>query len=241
MTRTLDRGRVTDDVEPPMRAAPRGWLRPVLLAVIAVALVALGGGGAVLLGLGRPATPSTDSVDAGFAYDMSRHHLQGVEMADLAQGRSTDPLVLSLAFDISHTQQNQVGRMQGWLDLWGLPQSTSRSPMAWMGGMPGSAMAGMDMSGSAEPGALMPGMATDAEMAQLRGLSGTAWDVDFLRLMIRHHEGGLPMARYAVAHAQEDSVRTLASSMVETQTAEVQTMLQMLTAKGGTPLPAPAG
>ena len=49
-------------------AAPRrSPLRLVLLAVIAVALVALGGGLAVALGLGRDdaATPSADSVDAG--------------------------------------------------------------------------------------------------------------------------------------------------------------------------------
>ena len=39
--------------------------------------------------------------------------------------------------------------------------------------------------------ALMPGMATEEELANLRSLSGTAFDVEFLRLMIRHHQGGL--------------------------------------------------
>src|SRR3712207_9094050 len=52
---------------------------------------------------------------------MSRHHLQGVEMANLVPERSTDPEVRQLAFDIAETQQNQVGRMQGWLALWDLP------------------------------------------------------------------------------------------------------------------------
>jgi uncharacterized protein (DUF305 family) len=216
---------------------PRRGLRTALLLVIAVALVALGGGAAVVLGIGRQSTPSADSVDAGFAWDMSRHHLQGVEMANLAQGRSTDPVILSLAFDISATQTNQVGRMQGWLALWGLPNTSGRPPMQWMGGNPADpSMAGMDMS---SPGALMPGMATEQELDQLRGLSGTAFDVQFLRLMIRHHQGGLKMALYAAQHGQVAPVRTLATSIAETQTAEVRTMAQLLAARGGTPLPAP--
>jgi uncharacterized protein (DUF305 family) len=224
----------------PTRPAPR-WPRNALLLVIAVALVLLGGGAAVALGIGRTTTPDANSVDAGFAWDMSRHHLQGIEMANLAPDRSKDPVIRSLAFDISATQTNQVGRMQGWLALWGLPNTSGRAPMFWMGGLPASSsmpdMAGMTMD--AGPGTLMPGMATDAEMARLRSLSGKAWDVDFLRLMIRHHQGGLKMAEYAAQNAQEPAVRQLAESMALTQTAEVHTMAQLLAERGGTPLPAP--
>jgi uncharacterized protein (DUF305 family) len=228
------------DAAPANPPAPR-WPRTVLLAVIAVALVLLGGGAAVALGIGRTTTPGPDSVDAGFAWDMSRHHLQGIEMADLAPDRSQDPVIRSLAFDIAATQTNQVGRMQGWLSLWGLPNTSGRAPMGWMGGMPQSStgMAGMAGMSETGPGALMPGMATDEEMAMLRSVSGKAWDVQFLRLMIRHHQGGLKMALYAAAHAQEPAVRTLARSMAETQTAEVHTMAELLAARGGTPLPAP--
>jgi uncharacterized protein (DUF305 family) len=217
---------------------PRQWLRGVLMLVIAVALVLIGGGAAVVLGIGRPDTPSADSVDAGFAWDMSRHHLQGVEMANLAPGRSQDPVILSLAFDISATQTNQVGRMQGWLSLWGLPNTSGQPPMQWMGGNPAD-MSGMDMSHSSGADALMPGMATEQELDRLRLLSGRAFDVQFLRLMIRHHQGGLKMAQYAEQNAQVAPVRTLARSIAETQTAEVHTMAQLLAERGGAPLPAP--
>ncbi|MGY1660618.1 DUF305 domain-containing protein [Geodermatophilus sp. SYSU D00705] len=215
--------------------ASRGrGLRSALLAVIAVGLVLLGGGVAVALGIGRddtPATPTADSVDAGFSRDMARHHLQGVEMANLALERSTDPEVRQLAFDISATQTNQVGRMQGWLSLWGLPPSGGDT-MAWMDD---PTMA----HGHDAAGGLMPGMATEEELAELRGLSGTAFDVQFLRLMIRHHQGGREMAEYTAEHATVPAVATLGRSIAETQTAEVTTMTRMLTARGGTPLPAP--
>jgi uncharacterized protein (DUF305 family) len=214
--------------------APRGrGLRAVLLAVIAVALVALGGGLAVGLGIGQQPTPTADSVDAGFSRDMAVHHRQGVEMANLAPERSSDPEVRQLAFDISATQTNQAGRMEGWLSLWGQSRSGG-DHMAWMGSGH-SGHSGHDAS----DGAVMPGMATEAELAQLRSLSGPAFDVEFLRLMIRHHQGGFDMAEYAAENADVAAVRTLAESIADTQSAETRTMGDMLAARGGTPLPEP--
>jgi uncharacterized protein (DUF305 family) len=216
--------------------APRRGLTALLVTVIAVGLLAAGGGLAVALGIGRTDTPTADSVDAGFARDMSRHHLQGVEMANVALDRAADPEVRQLAFDIASTQTNQAGRMQGWLTLWGLPL-TSSEVMAWMDD---GAMSGMDHDAhSGSGGAVMPGMATEAELAELRELTGTAFDVRFLQLMIRHHQGGLEMAQYGQEHAAEAAVRGLAQSIAETQTAETTTMERMLRALGGTPLPAP--
>jgi uncharacterized protein (DUF305 family) len=212
----------------------RSPLRALLLAVIAIGLVLIGGGAAVALGIGREPAPDSGSVAAGFARDMSRHHLQGVEMANLVPERSTDPEVRQLAFDIAETQQNQAGRMQGWLALWDLPP-TGGETMAWMG--PDSGHAGHDTA--AAHGGLMPGMATESELAGLRSLSGTEFDVEFLRLMIRHHQGGFDMAQYAAEHADVPAVAGLAGTIAETQAVEVTTMERMLTARGGTPLPAP--
>jgi len=214
------------------------WLTVVLAAVIAVGLLLAGGGLAVGLGIGRTEQPTADSVDAGFARDMSRHHLQAVEMANLALTSSQDTEVRRLAFDISSTQTNQVGRLQGWLSMWGLPL-TAGETMAWMSG---ESMAGHDAShvdGADADGAVMPGMATETELAQLRSLSGTPFDVLFLQLMIRHHQGGLEMAQYGHDHAAVDVVRGLARSIAETQTAETTTMEAMLRQRGGSPLPAP--
>ncbi len=213
---------------------PARGLRTALLTVIAVGLVALGGGLAVALGIGRddgPAVPTADSVDAGFSRDMAVHHLQGVEMANVALERSDDAEVRQLAFDISSTQTNQAGRMQGWLSLWGV-QPSGGEAMAWMGADGGHGH-GMTSDG------LMPGMATEEELAELRSLSGTAFDVAFLRLMIRHHQGGLGMAEYAAENADVPAVARLAGTIAETQSAETGTMSDMLAARGGTPLPAP--
>jgi uncharacterized protein (DUF305 family) len=230
---------VTDHVQAPGLDEPAAVepgsggrsLRAVLLAVIGVALVLLGGGLAVAVGIGRTDTPAADSVDAGFARDMGTHHLQGVEMANMVAERSEDPEVRQIAFDISATQTNQAGRMQGWLALWGVPQSGG-DRMAWMSGDGGH---GHDML----DGGLMPGMATEDELADLRSLRGAAFDVEFLRLMIRHHQGGFEMAEYAEENADLPAVRSLASAIAGAQAAETRTMAAMLAARGGVPLPAP--
>ena len=219
----------------PTRSYRRSPLRIVLLAVIGVGLVLLGGGLAVALGVGRDDRPAADSVDAGFARDMSVHHLQGVEMANLVAERSDDPEVEQLAFDISATQTNQAGRMQGWLSLWDVPLSGGDT-MAWMpAGEGGHDMGDMEMDG----GVPMPGMATEDELTELRSLSGTAFDAEFLQLMVRHHQGGFDMADYAAQHAEQEAVRDLARSIVQSQGTETATMTDMLAARGGTPLPAP--
>lgn len=223
---------------PVNRGTPR-WVTVGLIALIAAALVAVGGGLAVALGIGRDDPPTAGSADAGFARDMSLHHLQAVGMANVALDRSSDPDVRRLAFDIAESQQNQAGRMQGWLSMWDL-SATGGEPMAWMGGMAG--MAGMDggqdMSGGTGAG-LMPGMAGEAELTELRSLSGRAFDVQFLRLMIRHHQGGSAMANYAAENAEEPAVRNLAGTIAEAQNAERAMMTDMLTARGGTPLSPP--
>jgi uncharacterized protein (DUF305 family) len=209
-------------------AAPARGLRITLIAVIALAgLVLAGTVGWLVRGGGSSGLPSmsTSSVDAGFARDMSTHHTQAVTMAGYERDNTTDSKLRILAFDIETSQQFQVGEMQGWLDAWNLPRNTT-TPMAWMG---------MAMGANA----LMPGMATPDQMNKLESLHGKPLDVLFLQLMIHHHQGGLPMAKYALAHAKSQYVRDLAQAMINAQSAEIITMEQMLRALGGQPLPAP--
>lgn len=75
--------------------------------------------------------PASDSVDVGFAQDMSVHHSQAVDMASIALTKSTDNDVRTLAFDILTTQQNQLGQMQAWLTMWDQP--LSRWARTWSG------------------------------------------------------------------------------------------------------------
>jgi uncharacterized protein (DUF305 family) len=199
------------------------WLLVVLGVVCAVALLGAGAALAVLTGVGADRPPAVDSVDAGFARDMATHHDQAVQMAQVVRDNSTDPAVRLLAFDIETGQLAQIGQMRGWLDAWGQTGQADVQQMAWM-------------DHAIPEGQLMPGMATTAELAKLRGLRGKAMDVYFLQLMIRHHKGGLEMAQYGADHAAKPYVRTMASAIVTAQQNEVVTMEQMLRERGAQPL-----
>lgn len=212
---------------PPVARRPR-WLIP-LAVLMAVLLVALGGALAVISGLGRTEAPAEASIDVGFARDMSTHHAQAVTMAGIARDRSTDDAVRTLAFDVETSQNQQIGVMLGWLQVWDRPVNGTAEPMAWM----------TDHEMSMMNGNLMPGMATSEELDALRAATGEDLDVLFLQLMIRHHRGGVEMARYAADHAQTAPVRRLAQSMANAQAAEVATMQAMLADRGGSTLPYP--
>ncbi|MFD4369617.1 DUF305 domain-containing protein [Rhodococcus sp. NPDC058521] len=183
--------------------------------------------------------PEAGSVDVGFAQDMSVHHSQAVEMSAIALTNTTDPAVRGLAYDILTTQQNQLGQMQAWLTLWGQPLLPSGGYMAWMNSGQGG---GHDHGMSSEeheagPMTKMPGMASSDDMARLRQATGSAADVEFLQLMLRHHQGGLPMMEYGAQHASEAVVRQLAQTMVNTQESESTLMTNMLSERGASPLP----
>jgi uncharacterized protein (DUF305 family) len=216
--------------------------KTALLALGIVAAVAIGFALGFLartnvLG-GDDSVPAADSVDVGFAQDMSVHHNQAIDMASVALTNASDQRVRTLAFDMLTSQQNQVGQMQGWLAIWDRAPFGSNGYMGWMAGDEhGHSMSSMNTDG-AGPVAAMPGMATSEDLAALRQATGQDVDVKFLQLMLRHHEGGLSMMEYAADHAETPALVRLAQSMISTQQSEAGLMKQYLSEMGAEPLPA---
>ncbi|WP_217211704.1 DUF305 domain-containing protein [Streptomyces sp. AC550_RSS872] len=200
-----------------------GWIAGTAAAVL-VAVGALTY--AVAEDGGSSDTPDADSADAGFARDMAVHHQQAVEMSYIVRDRTDDKEVRLLAYDIAQTQANQRGMLLGWLDLWGLPKVSAQPPMTWMG------MGGMPSAGD---GSLMPGMATDAEMKKLQGLSGKQAEVFFLQLMTAHHKGGIHMAEGCVDKCDVEVEKRLAQGMVDAQQSEIDLMADLLKKRGEKP------
>jgi uncharacterized protein (DUF305 family) len=181
----------------------------------------------------QAAAPS--AVDVGFAQDMTMHHQQAVVMAQIVRGR-VPAQIADLAYGIESNQLLEIGQLQGFLSLWGKSLLPTGRPMSWMpsqaaamahGDHSMSGMSGMGMSTSSADAA-MPGMATQAQLNQLQTMRGKALEVQFLQLMLRHHEGGMPMAVYASRHAAVPAVRAAAQRMAFDQTTEIARMQQML-------------
>jgi uncharacterized protein (DUF305 family) len=187
-------------------------------------------------------TPGDDSAEAGFARDMATHHAQAVDMAFLLRDGTTDQRLRSLADDIIVTQSAQRGMFMGWLQLWELPQAAAGPRMTWMatGDEAADTHASMDHAhGPGDRGGLttMAGMASEAELDALRRATDRDAEVLFLQLMIRHHEGGVLMARALLDRSTHDAVVTLARGIEAGQAGEIETMTAMLTERGAEPLP----
>ena len=167
--------------------------------------------------------PGDGSAEAGFARDMSVHHAQAVEMAEIVRDKTQSEEIRLLAADMALTQQGQIGRMQGWLDSWNLPATGTEPAMSWMG---------HPTEGR------MPGMASPEEIQRLQNASPQKADKIFFKLMIRHHQAAVPMAEAVMERTDRPEVENLAGAIAASQKGEIQVMEDMLEERGAE---APAG
>ena len=223
------RGATAESVRPPRSESVCRRVLP-LVALGVLAALGLGLALAATSGLRVTRFPDDHSAEVGFARDMMVHHAQAVEMAEIARDRTADPDLRLLATDVALTQQAQIGQILGWLDVWGLGPTGDEPAMAWMG---------HPTTG------LMPGMASPEEVARLNEVPADEADASFLRLMIRHHQAGVDMARAALERTSRPEVRRLAASIVQGQASEIKAMEELLARRQRPPSdagsPAPAG
>ncbi len=207
------------------RREARCFFIPLPATAFATALLAvLLLGAAVFAWSAWPRTPDGDSAEAGFLRDMVTHHSQAVEMSLIIRDRTSDENLRFLATDIAMTQATQMGAMQGYLDIWGLPLTGDDKQMAWM---------------DHPVDGLMPGMATPEEIQQLSTLPVDQAEVLYLQLMIRHHQGGVEMAEAVLSRSDQEQVVLLAERIEQAQQTEIDTMNEMLVARGQQPITDP--
>ena len=170
-----------------------------------------------------PASPQADAsarfndADVMFAQMMYPHHAQAVEMADMANGRTDNPEVLSLASAIAAAQQPEMDQMTTWLTEWGQPMpDMDRGDMGDMGDM-----GGMDHSSGS-------GMMTAQDMDALMAASGPEFDRQWLTMMIAHHTGAIEMANTEIADGSNPDALEMARTIVATQQQEIDTMQRLL-------------
>lgn len=188
------------------------------MRIVLAVLIALGLG--FYIGRSSIAPPLENSPEAIFARDMRAHHSQAVDMATRLRDNSQDPALRLVATDMLLTQQNELGQMQAWLNVWGLPL-TGREPV---------------MNGQGES----MGMATRAEVSSLSQLPSAKAEVKFLQLMLRHHLGGVSMAQDILKTSSREVVKALAASIVRGQELEIKLLRIFLQKRNAPELPAPS-
>ncbi|MFE4367862.1 DUF305 domain-containing protein [Streptomyces sp. NPDC056835] len=211
--------------------------RSVVAAAVAAAVLALGacesGGddsagaaktnaakGAGVVAPGKPGEPAKtlsaeealkaapdntpNSADFSYAQMMIVHHGQALDLAGLVPERADSEQVKRLASRIADAQKPEIGMMEAWLKNNGGAKKQQ----------------GHDHG-------TMPGMATEAQLTQLRAAKGKAFDELFLKLMITHHQGAITMATEALSEGNNIQVGEMANDVISQQTSEMNRMRAM--------------
>lgn len=164
-----------------------------------------------------------NEADVAFASDMIQHHAQALSMVDLTLGRTLDPEVQDLAEQIREAQAPEIELMADWLTTWGedVPETMRDHVNAGHDhGGAAESMEGMDTD--------MPGMMSADDMTALEEASDADFQALWLEMMVEHHTGAVEMAEAEQEDGRYRDAVELAGRIVESQTAEIDAMEQLL-------------
>ena len=161
--------------------------------------------------------PRYTAADVRFMQGMIAHHAQALAMTNLVPTRTSRDDMRLLAERIDVSQRDEIALVRQWLESRHeeVPNLEARHGHH-------------DAAGHQ---ALMPGMLTKEELAQLAKATGTEFDRLFLQFMIRHHEGALTMVAELFGTngaGQEPEIFRFASDVDADQRAEIARMRAIL-------------
>ena len=150
--------------------------------------------------------------DVMFLEMMIPHHQQAVDISELAISGSKDAELVALAKKIRDGQAAEIIQMKDWLAGWDDDSMMSH---------------GMNHS----MGDGMGGMLTESELNTLSSLSGSKFDIYWLKGMIAHHEGALHMVTM-IKDSNRSEIQNFGEEIISVQTAEIEQMKKMLDRMG---------
>jgi uncharacterized protein (DUF305 family) len=155
-----------------------------------------------------------NAADVGFATEMIPHHAQALAMIAMTRGRGLSSDFEALVGDMADTQRAEIDQMAGWLREWG-----EDVPEGWgMGSGPGGMMDRDEMRDLMRPGA----------GPMWRDGTASRFEEMWLRMMIRHHEGAIEISAAERSAGEYEPALELADEIIDAQSAEIETMEQML-------------
>lgn len=144
-----------------------------------------------------------NDADITFLQGMIPHHEQAVEMALLVPDRTDREELGRLATGIIASQEAEISQMDQML---------------------ADAGASRDGDHAGHGAGMADGMMTEEQMDELADLDGTEFDLEFIDMMIEHHEGAVTSAEQVIDEGQSPQVRELAEGIIAEQEAEIEQM-----------------
>lgn len=139
----------------------------------------------------------TKDPDNDFALMMRIHHQGAIDMANLELKSGSDATLIQMAHSIITSQQQEISQLTAFLQ--------SHPPH---GNDPDFDMIQMMT------------MTKGAKEADLQIINGNT-DHDFATLMIGHHQSAVENSRLELLHGQENSMKTMATNIIDAQQKEI--------------------
>ena len=130
-----------------------------------------------------------------FLEGMIDHHHMAVMTAELCADRAVHPELKEMCGDIATTQMAEIEQMQGWLKDW---YGITYEPRMTHG--------------------------MEKQVDKLAALTGAEFEVAFLGMMIKHHEGAVKEAGKIVDRAAHPELVAMGNSIIQAQMAEIAMM-----------------
>jgi uncharacterized protein (DUF305 family) len=236
----------------PARVAPAQVApAPVAPARVAPAPFVMGEAGAIARARADSLRYPYTQADIDFMTGMIHHHAQAVLISRWAPTHGASPAVQRLTARIINAQTDEIALMQTWLADRNQPFPTvdtagtvtmpvAASTTAAAGAHDAHAGHGEHAGhgAAAHDHTTMPGMLSDAQLAELDAARGEEFDRLFLTFMIAHHRGAVTMVRELFTHpgaGQDETIFKFAADVEVDQSTEIKRMLSMILAMGVPP------
>jgi uncharacterized protein (DUF305 family) len=140
--------------------------------------------------------------DGAFIAEMIPHHEAAIEMAEMAQASAQRREIRELATEIIAAQGEEIGQLEA------AHERLFDAPL-----------------GQVEHGSLGLSEADSGMSHDASALEGAEdFDMEFIDMMIPHHQGAIRMAQIELDSGQDEELRTLAEQIIEAQSAEIDEM-----------------
>jgi uncharacterized protein (DUF305 family) len=154
----------------------------------------------------KKTAPGAESAppEVQFLDTMIAHHQAAIDMARLVKARSAHPELIDMGSVIQMAQRREIDQMRAWRKRWYKTQPSGMN----------MALPGMEIS--------MDGM----DIEKLKKARGKDFDLLFLDMMIRHHEGAVQMSRWIQEQTTRRELKDVADRIIRQQQREIEQMKQ---------------
>ncbi len=142
-------------------------------------------------------TVEASQFDGLFLRSMIAHHQGGIMMANIALKKAVHPELKRFASEMIAKQKKEIGEMSVWLKEWSqtVPEDSAQSEASRK--------------------------KTHQDMEELEMLSANDFDLTFAKMMAKHHQSAIGMAKLVEQKSRQSQLKQFAEKLIADQSMEV--------------------